>query len=273
MNDNFSYLKYPAGGFSLRPIAVQLYVPPIVWRGDPVGHIGTNDCFFFLLSGECCIQIEEESFVLKSGQLAFLPRGKRRTYTTMDDNITMYEIAFEFNIDDVYWYDAMGFDKDLFCVDVDDPAVLSAYFESSLRHEFNKNIMYDVICFSNIAEILKTYVMMRHETERKIQPFTEVLRFMKDNLHRQIRVEELAHVACMQTTYFIKKFKAAFGLSPINYLNKLKIYHAMTLLLAGDQSIDKIGKAIGIFDNSYFSRMFKKFCSVSPIEYRKLFRR
>jgi len=273
MTETFSYLEYPEGGFTLKPIAVHLYVPPITWKGDPVGHIGTNDCFFFLLSGECCIRIEDDSFVLKPGQLAFLPRGKRRTYTTMNENITMYEIAFDFRIGETYWYDAMNFQKNLYCVDIEDPSAFSVYFESSLRHEYNKNIMYDVVCFSNIAEILKTYITLRHETERKTQLFTEVVRYMKENLHRQIKVEELAHVACMQDTYFIKKFKTAFGVSPINYLNKLKIYHAMTLLLTEDMSIDRIGKEIGIYDNSYFSRMFKKFCSVSPAEYRKLFKK
>jgi len=273
MAGNFSYLNYPEGGFSLKPVAVHLYVPPIAWKGDPLGHIGENDCIFFVVSGECCICIEEESFVLQAGQMAFLPRGKKRTYTTMDENITMYEVAFEFRINDHYWYDELNFKRNHCCVDVQDPAALAVFFEGSIRHEVNKNIVYDVICFSNVAEILRAYITACYAAEIRAQPFAEVLTFMRDEMHRTIRVEEPARIACMQTTYFIKKFKSAFGLSPISYLNKLRIYRAMTLLLATDMSVERIADTVGIFDNSYFSRMFKKFCSVSPMEYRNQFRR
>ena len=46
------------------------------------------------------------------------------------------------------------------------------------------------------------------EAQKKARPFEDVVKFMETSLDRQIKVEELAKIACMQTTYFIKKFKA-----------------------------------------------------------------
>lgn len=273
MNDPYKNLFFPEGGFSITPIAAHLYVPPITWRGDPVGHIGQYDCFFFLLSGECYMKIGNDSFVLKSGQLAFLPKGKMRTYTTMSADFTMYEIAFDFRLGDVNWYEAAGGDGIGYSVDVADTQAMSRLFEDCVRHEFKKDMMYDVICFSNIAGIVRIYMEAMAEAQKKARPFANVIKFMETSLDRQIKVEELAKIACMQTTYFIKKFKAAFGVSPISYLNKLKIYRSMTLLLSTDESIEQIAKSIGIYDNSYYSRMFKKFSAVSPVEYRRLFKR
>jgi len=81
----------------------------------------------------------------------------------------------------------------------------------------------------------------------------------------------LAEVACMQPTYFIRRFKAAFGSTPIVHFNKLKIYKAMTLLSSTDYSLQKIAMEVGVSDAAYFSRMFKKHCDISPTEYRKMF--
>ena len=77
----------------------------------------------------------------------------------------------------------------------------------------------------------------------------------------------------MQTTYFITKFKSVFGDTPITYLNKLKIYKAMTLLATTSLPIDKVSNAVGIYDNSYFSKLFKKFCFVTPLEYKTLLKK
>ncbi len=266
-------LPFPKGGANLTPLAAHLYVPPIIWRGDPVGHTGTYDCIFFLISGECYVKIDNDSFVLKPGQLAFLPKGKMRTYTTVSENFAMYEIAFDLKIGDENWCDAMGYGDELFFVDAEDPERLSRLFEESVRHEHNRSMMYDIISLSNFAEIIRSYVIARYDAETKAQPFCEVIKYMENSLDRQIKVEELAKIACMQTTYFIKKFKSAFGMSPISYLNKLKIYRSMTLLLSTDLSVDRVGQEIGIFDSSYFSKTFKKFCLVSPAEYRRLFRK
>jgi YesN/AraC family two-component response regulator len=47
----------------------------------------------------------------------------------------------------------------------------------------------------------------------------------------------------------------------------------MTLLLSTDFSLSKVAEKIGVEDEAYFSRMFKKHTGISPNEYRKLFKR
>ncbi len=79
---------------SLTPSNTSLYVSPILWKGDPVGHVGYNDVFFFVLEGECYLNIESETHILRRGQLALLPKGKLRRYTQMSENFAMYEMSF-----------------------------------------------------------------------------------------------------------------------------------------------------------------------------------
>ena len=85
-------------GIHIIPKETAIYVPPMVWKGDPIGHIGTNDTFFFVLEGECFLKVESEYSVIKSGQLAFLPKGKMRSYTQVSNAFSMYEMSFSANV-------------------------------------------------------------------------------------------------------------------------------------------------------------------------------
>ena len=76
----------------------------------------------------------------------------------------------------------------------------------------------------------------------------------------------------MQTTYFIKMFKKQYGIPPIAYFNRLKIYKAMSLLLSTDLSVDAIAQNVGINDPSYFARMFREHANITPTRYRLEFK-
>ena len=84
----------------ITPYSVHLYVPPILWKGDRIGHIGERDVFFFVLEGECFLSVDAQSYIVKKGQLAFLPKGKMRMYTQASENFSMYEMRFKAELND-----------------------------------------------------------------------------------------------------------------------------------------------------------------------------
>lgn len=271
MNNIYSYITPMIESLNIVPRIVQLYFPAINWKGDPKGHIGNSDAFFFVVSGECCVIMDEESHILKDGDLIYMPKGKMRAYFSMCRNLTMYEINFEATINSKPWNEALGIDNLSPVVRVEDVSHMAKLFEDSLRYEMNKNPMYDVIFCANIALVMKEFLLKHSEKRKLTTPFDEVVSYMRRNIDKTLRVEELAAICYMQPTYFIKKFKTAFGKSPIVYFNKLKIYKAMTYLASTDMSVYEISKAVGIYDNSYFSRMFKNYCNMTPSEYKGMF--
>ena len=46
--------------FSVEVMDIAFHVPPIKWKGDILGHIGIKDVFFYVLSGECYMKIEDD---------------------------------------------------------------------------------------------------------------------------------------------------------------------------------------------------------------------
>ena len=257
--------------FNLMTIGVHIHASPIVWKGDPIGHLGQRDAFFFVVKGECYMRIDNESFIVKAGELAFLPKEKMRVYTTASTDFVMYEYNFEYAIDGRRWIDALGFEDGGYSIAVDNPEYVAKLYEQSYRCEIIKDKMYDVVWFSSLSEVLKQFIIKRRELDSKYQPFKEVIRYIEDNISKSFRIEELAEVACMQPSYFIKKFKSSFGVTPITYINKMKMYKAMTLLASSNCSVEKVGETVGISDSSYFSKLFRQYCYTTPAEYRKMF--
>lgn len=267
-------LTFKLNNLKITPISVHLYVPPILWKGDRIGHIGMHDVFFLVLEGECFLNVDAQSYIVKKGQLAFLPKGKRRMYTQASEKFSMYEMRFEAEVNEGQdLMEVLGLSEQNFVVDLENSEEVRQLFENSNRDELFKNLVYDVAWCANIVNIIKVYATQRQKQEdNDYWFFRPVFEYMTLNLAKQVRLEELAAIVHMHPTYFVKKFGENCGMPPLAYLNNLRMYKAMSLLAGTDDSIEKIAKAVGITDSSYFARMFKKHTGMSPTDYKNIFK-
>ncbi len=99
-----------------------------------------------------------------------------------------------------------------------------------------------------------------------IQP---VLIHIQNNLKHDIRVNELAGMACLSKDHFSKVFKSITGMAPCDYIIRKRIERAQFLLLTTEMGQKEIIEETGFRSASYFSRIFKKITSYTPEKYRK----
>lgn len=95
-----------------------------------------------------------------------------------------------------------------------------------------------------------------------------ILLHIRNNIQRNITVDELADIACFSKDHFSRVFKTITGLTPCDYIISKRIERAQFLLLTTDLSQSQIIDQAGFRSASYFSRIFKKFTSYSPTQYR-----
>ncbi|WJH37586.1 helix-turn-helix transcriptional regulator [Paenibacillus sp. CC-CFT747] len=69
-------------------------------------------------------------------------------------------------------------------------------------------------------------------------------------------------------TYLSKIFKQQTGLSPMNFLLKIRMERAR-LLLEKPLTIEQVASSVGFSDALYFSKQFKKWYGASPSDYRQ----
>ena len=82
-------------------------------------------------------------------------------------------------------------------------------------------------------------------------------------------LDEYAEMCFMSKYTFLKKFKTRLKMSPIAYLNSIRLTNAAFLLTETNLSIEEISHQIGYTNAYYFSRIFKKKYGISPLAYRK----
>ena len=95
-----------------------------------------------------------------------------------------------------------------------------------------------------------------------------VLRAMENRLSAPLSNTELAEVAHMHPTNFVRYFKAQIGATPKAYVQRLRMERAGELLRKSSLYISEIAERLGYYDGMYFSKVFKKYHSLTPSEYR-----
>ena len=102
------------------------------------------------------------------------------------------------------------------------------------------------------------------QTSWKEDMVGEVLTQIDQNLAQGIDFEAIAHSKGVTLSYFRAIFKEITGMSPTDYLGRIRILRALELLQTCDAPVSEIGRKVGICDANYFSRLFKKVTGYPP---------
>jgi two-component system, response regulator YesN len=121
-------------------------------------------------------------------------------------------------------------------------------------------------CYKIILDILIESTEEYKDGFLRIQP---ALEYMNLNFDKQISIGELSRILNLSQTYFRKLFKQAYDLSPIEYLNNIRINKAKRMLCHEIDSIGEISRKTGFCDIFYFSKTFKNKVGMSPRDFRK----
>jgi len=97
----------------------------------------------------------------------------------------------------------------------------------------------------------------------------KVMRYLHNNYHRRLSLKEIAKESNQSVSNLCRTFKEGTGVTVLEYLQNLRITMAKRLIEKTNYSIATVAKLIGMEDESYFSRIFKREVGTSPNRYRK----
>ncbi|MGO4497666.1 response regulator [Paenibacillus sp. 2RAB27] len=92
-------------------------------------------------------------------------------------------------------------------------------------------------------------------------------KYILQNFHRDLSLEEVANHVFLNHIYFSRIFKLAVGINYIDYLTQLRIQKAIELLETRQYKIHEITEKVGYLNSKYFARLFKQTTGVSPKDY------
>jgi AraC family transcriptional regulator len=96
-----------------------------------------------------------------------------------------------------------------------------------------------------------------------------LLKALRADIPAVASVRELAAIAGLSRFHFIRQFKLAFGVTPMQFIENERMTRAQAMLLEGKRSVSEIAMALGYSEHSHFTRRFKAKTGVTPTEFAR----
>ena len=110
---------------------------------------------------------------------------------------------------------------------------------------------------------------VEEETGKLTNMITRVLDFVSYHYMEDIRIEDLAKICHISETHFRRVFTSHMKVSPLEYINSVRIHTACEFLQKTDIPVADIAHKCGFTTNSTFNRNFRQIMGVTPVEWRK----
>ena len=101
------------------------------------------------------------------------------------------------------------------------------------------------------------------------KPIIHAVDYVSARLHDRVTLEDAADHLKISPPHLSRLFKAETGMTFSEYVNKLKIEEASSLLLYTEYTDLEISSLLGFSSQSYFIKVFRKFIGMTPKEYKK----
>jgi len=92
--------------------------------------------------------------------------------------------------------------------------------------------------------------------------------WMEDNYHTEITIGQISQQFGLSNRTMIRRFKHAAGVTPLSYLQEVRLSAASKYLIQSNKTIDEITHTVGYTDISSFTKLFKRKIGLSPSGYR-----
>lgn len=149
---------------------------------------------------------------------------------------------------------------------------------------FTQNIKFYKTAFSinNIEElcvwivkVLEKFTELAFKLNKENVENTNVikkaLQYINNNFNKNISLDDVAKNVNLSPTYFSRFFSKETNMKFSEYLNMVRVEESKKYLLDLKYSISDIAVMMGFSDQSYYTKVFKNYESVSPGKYRKMF--
>lgn len=110
--------------------------------------------------------------------------------------------------------------------------------------------------------------MGSEQTQKSNRKLAEIVKYIHSHYSEPLGLSDIAKYFSLSPSHVVHLFKKEFGCKPSEYVNRIRISAAQTLLAETDLTVSEIADTIGYSDVYYFSKIFKKTVGVPPTKFR-----
>ena len=146
---------------------------------------------------------------------------------------------------------------------------LSALFFLYKDDAAEKEILSHKYLTDIIAGCLAEHTEAPGKTDATLEKLSAARDYMKEHFQEDISLDKLASLCYLSKYHLARAYKQTFGVTPGNDLTGIRISKAKSLLRFTTETIGNIAELCGYPDANYFTKVFKKWEGLTPLEYRR----
>lgn len=135
-------------------------------------------------------------------------------------------------------------------------------YELKIQHFINE-IFYYIFQNADLSRQLSLKEL------RDLERMKNVMRYLEDTIEQKHTLSEIADFCHLSNSECCRLFQRNVHLSPMDYLNQLRIYLSLPEILKHEKKMIEIARLCGFSGSSYFSEMFKKTLGITPRAFYK----
>lgn len=221
--------------------------------------------FTYLLEGEVLVEVEGQPYLCQAGQVLMIPRNVPFKVLHFKENLS-YECGFSILALKDVSYDCLHNPHPLHQSFWFDDAIFTASLLEMLLNAWQRKD-YNLIGSALDLFLCRLKVQDGHPGNNTVNQFLEKV---FDRSRKPSKVADYADELCITPNYLNRLVRSQTGHSAMDWIEISRLNLAKSLLKQGDMQIAEIASAVGIDDQSYFTRFFKKNEGYTPSQYRDL---
>ena len=228
------------------------------------------------LSGQGTLEYNNSSYSVKPGTLFWIDCTKPQYYYTSKDADHWHILWVHFYGPTAHSYYESFMEQNagspLIFSDI--PAKFSDILEKLIRlYGSHSNSLQDDIYASSLltqlmVDCIRCTQKRKSDKSTRRDYFSSIQSYIDENFQEDLNLDRLAQSFSINKYYLQKQFKKKTGLSPNEYLTRVRLEKAKNLLRTTNETMTQIAQEVG-YTASYFDNVFKKYESVTPHIYRQ----
>ncbi len=256
----------------------------------PEEHLHSYFEIYYLLSGERYYFVEDQIYHVHSGSLVLIPpHVVHRTTNVRPQSHERILIHFgpeylETRIPALKSYpllDPFYRGNKIIRLNANEQRTIEGILDKALAEAKQQRQHYELYQALLLSELLLNIGRIELSPENnsvgELSPMHirvhNVIRFVREHHEESLRLSALAERFFVSPSYLSRVFRQVTGLTLVQYINNVRIRQAMELLSKSNLSVSEVAEAVGYETQTHFSRIFKRFMGMTPMQYRKANRR
>ncbi|NLC44731.1 MAG: helix-turn-helix transcriptional regulator [Clostridiales bacterium] len=229
-------------------------------RGRP-GH-----GFLYVMDGEGLYILEDKKeLVVKKHDIVYMPKHSIYESTGSISNCYSYIIVNMDIIDNTK--SDLVFTNDISIILNSSNSYYKNIFQEINNSYRTVGMASDIKCKALVYEMLHHLTLDIFKNELATNNYSKIypaILYIEEHYRENVKLDDLANVSHLSVSHFRRLFNEYFDISPLKYINKLKIKKASELLSSGLYTVSEVAEETGFSNVYYFSRLFKEITGVSP---------